>query len=219
VTVGYSTLCRCLHELDLVQKCPRPRHKKGDPQEQEVFKEQVHTLLNNPAVDLWFLDETAVWADPPPYRVWAKKGTVPILPRLNSHARCNVMGAVRPADGSTFTLIINRGNARMLQIFIRELQPWLNPDKRTVMILDNAKFHKSPGIDWGSIEPLYLPAYSPELNPIEELWLQMKKTFFKAWTPSKNQPLDERVFTALKFYDRHPEKVQSACAMSVYLRE
>ena len=203
----------------MVQKCPRPRHKKGDPDEQKVFKEQVRSLWDDPTVDLWFQDETGFWADPPPYRVWTKKGTVPILPRINSHARCNVMGAARPLDGETFTLITSHGDSRMLQIFIREMQPYLDPDKRTVMVLDNARFHKAKSIDWGNIEPLYLPAYSPELNPIEELWLQMKKNYFKAWIPSKTEPLDERVFMAMKFFDQHPEKVQSICAMSAYFRE
>lgn len=205
--------------MNLVQKCPRPRHKKGDPEEQEAFKEQVRELANDPEVDLWFQDETAFWADPPPYRVWAEKGTVPVVPRFNSHARCNVMGAVRPTGGDALTLIVSHGNARIMQIFINELHRYLDPKKRTIMIMDNAPFHKKDDMEWGKIEPLYLPAYSPELNPIEELWLQMKKTFFKGWVPSKKQPLDERVFKAMKFFDQQPEKVKSICAMTTYFRE
>lgn len=199
-----------------MQKCPRPRHKKGDPDRQDAFKEQVLALLDDPAIDLWFEDETAFWADPPPYRVWAMKGTVPLLPRVNAHERCNVMGAVRPDDGATFSLIVSHGNAKMLQTFIRELQPWLNPNKKTVLILDNARFHHGKNMEWGSIQPLFLPAYSPELNPIEELWLTMKKTFFKAWTPDKKHPLDERVFNTLKFFDQQTDRVKSICAMSAY---
>jgi hypothetical protein len=147
------------------------------------------------------------------------KGTVPLLPRINAHQHCNVMGAVRPLDGTTFTLIVSHGNSRMLQIFINEMQRYINPVKRTILILDNAKFHYAKHLAWGKIEPLYLPAYSPELNPIETLWLIMKKTFFKGWIPSKQLPLDQRVFDAIKFFDQNPEKVRSCCAMSVYLRE
>jgi len=47
----------------------------------------------------------------------------------------------------------------------------------------------------------------------------MKKTFFKAWTPDKKHPLDQRVFNTLKFFDQHNEKVMSICAMSTYFRE
>ncbi len=168
-------------------------------------------------VDIWFQDETAFWADPPPYRVWAKKGTVPILPRINSHVRCNVMGAVKPLDGTSFTMITSHGNTQMFQTFLNEIHPYLDPNKRTVMVFDNASFHKTKSINWGNIQPIYLPAYSPELNPIEELWLQMKKKFFKAWIPTKNEPLDERVFKAMKFFDQQTEKVKSICAMSAYL--
>ena len=176
----------------------------------------VRELRSDPTVDLWFEDETAFWTNPPPYRVWAMIGTTPVLPCVNAHERCNVMGAVRPSDGAAFTLIVSHGNARMLQIFVNEIQPYLNPVKRTFLILDNAKFHHGKQINWGKIEPLYLPAYSPELNPIETLWLFLKQTFFKGWIPSKQIPLDERVFKALKFVDQHSDKVKSICAMSVY---
>lgn len=215
--VGYSTVCRCLHELGLVQKRPRPRHILADQKEQQAFIAYIKELKSKPDIDIWFEDETGFWADPPPYRVWALKGTTPILPRVNSHERCNVMGAVRPSDGTTLTLIVSHGNTKMLQIFIRELQPYLNPEKRTILIMDNAKFHYSKEIDWGMIEPVYLPAYSPELNPIEELWLQMKKTYSDSWIPAKKEPLDERVFKVLKYYDQRSEKVASICAMSIYL--
>ena len=202
--------------MGLVQKRPRPHHVLADPKKQQAFIDRVKELKSDPNVDIWFHDETGFWADPPPYRVWAFKGTTPILPRIKSHDRCNVMGAVRPSDGTSLTLIIGKGNSRMLQIFVRELHRYLNQCKRTILILDNAKFHYFKGFDWGNIEPMYLPAYSPELNPIEELWLQMKKTYRNNWKSTKKAPLDEQVFEVLKSYDRDIEKVASICAMSKY---
>ena len=42
--------------------------------------------------------------------------------------------------------------------------------------MDNGSFHKALLLDWGDhVMPIYLPAYSPELNPIERLWLYVKK--------------------------------------------
>ncbi len=55
--------------------------------------------------------------------------------------------------------------------------------KNQVIILDNAKFHKGNDIvelveaKGGKLK--YLPAYSPDLNPIEKKWAQVKKLYRK----------------------------------------
>ena len=42
--------------------------------------------------------------------------------------------------------------------------------------MDNGSFHKALLLDWDDhVMPIYLPAYSPELNPIERLWSYVKK--------------------------------------------
>ena len=54
-----------------------------------------------------------------------------------------------------------------------------------VMIWDNARFHKSPRLreafDGAGIGLLFLPAYSPDLNPIEQFWATLK-----SWIRSLN---------------------------------
>jgi transposase len=50
--------------------------------------------------------------------------------------------------------------------------------KRNLLILDNASWHKRKSLNWHFFEPLYLPPYSPDLNPIERLWLVMKANWF-----------------------------------------
>ncbi len=53
----------------------------------------------------------------------------------------------------------------------------------TLFILDNLSFHKSDNIDYipeqHKIEVLYLPPYSPDLNPIEKFWANFKKDLRK----------------------------------------
>ncbi|MGD9818702.1 MAG: transposase, partial [Desulfomonilaceae bacterium] len=44
--------------------------------------------------------------------------------------------------------------------------------------LCNASWHKSKSLNWGRFEPIFLPPYSPDLNPIERLWLIMKAQWF-----------------------------------------
>ena len=59
--------------------------------------------------------------------------------------------------------------------------PALKPN--TTIVLDNASFHKSPKLieiaEQFDVQILYLPPYSPDLNPIEKLWANFKKLLRK----------------------------------------
>ncbi len=173
-------------------------------------------MSQNPEVDIWFCDEAGIQANPRPYLVWAKKGSKPTIPYTGEHWRQSVIGAVRPADGRFFSLIVTKGNTDLFQVFLDQLNYRIHPAKRTLLILDNVSFHKAQRLRWGRIEPLYLPAYSPELNPIEELWLYGKKLFFYHWLPENESDLEERTATALNYFTDNPILVQSVCAMTTY---
>jgi transposase len=68
----------------------------------------------------------------------------------------------------------------------------MKPKDRLTIILDNASFHKSMEIDnlfkKSRINLLYMPPYSPDLNPIKKKWAQLKAKFKKyssLWTFNK----------------------------------
>lgn len=72
--------------------------------------------------------------------------------------------------------------------FTQELLPNLRAGQ--VVILDNASFHKSPLLaieakKYG-IKIIYLPAYSPDLNPIEKFWANLKRNIRKIIKKMKN---------------------------------
>ena len=54
------------------------------------------------------------------------------------------------------------------------------PGKRRLLIVDNASWHKAERLNWHHFEPCFLPAYSPDLNPIEPAWAQIKGDLRKA---------------------------------------
>ena len=217
IDAGYSTVCRNLNEWGYCCIRPRQMAALADQEWQKQFVEHVKPLINNDKIDLWFQDETAFWADPATYYVWAKKGSKPTVPRLVSHMHANIMGAVRPSDGKFFAFIASHGNKKLFQIFLDKMQEQINPDRKTIMIMDNAKFHKVEELRWGNIEPLYLPPYSPKLNPIETLWLVMKKRFSNGWIPKNETDLHQRAFNAINYYRDRNFKVKAACAITTYL--
>ena len=215
--IGYSTVCRYLRQWDYTRIRPRPHAMEADPERQAKFKQQVAPLITEPEVDLWFLDETGIWGHVYPYLVWAKRGSKPVVPYCGEHWRTSVIGAVRPNDGRFVAWLISTGNSQTVQVFLNELQTQVNHRKRNILILDNASFHHAKELKFGVLEPWYLPPYSPELNPIEELWLQLKKRFFVGWFPTSAEALEERVIEALNHYDEQPTFIKSVCAMTTYL--
>lgn len=190
---------------------------KADPELQADFIKEVRILHRQKNVDLWFYDESAALGDPTPYLVLAHKGSRPTVPYQGNRLRITMAGAVRPSDGYLFSLLLSTGNTDLFQVFINEFHHHINRKKRNILVLDNASFHHSKSLDWGIIEPKFLPPYSPVLNPIEQLWLRLKKKFFNQWIAKEQNELENRTVKALNYYMDRPEMLVSTCAMSAYL--
>jgi transposase len=62
-----------------------------------------------------------------------------------------------------------------MNIFIQELVKDFG-DKKIILVLDGAGWHKSKSLLIpDNVTLVFLPPYSPELNPIERLWLHIKR--------------------------------------------
>jgi len=191
--------------------------RKADKEAQTAFVKEVQILSSQKDIDFWFYDESAAQGDPFPHPIWVPKGSRPIVPYMGQRIRTTMAGAVRPRDGYLFSLLLSTGNTDLFQVFINELHRHIANNKKNIMILDNASFHRTKALKWGKIEPLFLPPYSPVLNPIEELWLQIKREFFRQWCANDLQELEDRAAEALKYYMDNPNITKSVCAMSAYL--
>ena len=78
--------------------------------------------------------------------------------------------AVSPVDGVLDTLILPSVNGSCMEIFLREVSG-RHPHENILMVLDGAGWHKNQTVPLPSnLRLLFLPPYSPELNPVEHLW-------------------------------------------------
>lgn len=129
---------------------------------------------------LIYIDESGFAFDMPREYGYSKKGKR-CYGQKDWHAkgRLNAIGAVMEMELITVTLFDSNINADIFYAWLtQDLLPKL-PD-RSVLIMDNARFHTREDI----VEAIraqefileFLPAYSPDLNPIEHKWAEVKAT-------------------------------------------
>jgi transposase len=80
-----------------------------------------------------------------------------------------------------------------------------------VLVMDNAGWHKSHDLNMpANITPLFLPPYSPELNPVERLWAYLKSHFLSNTAHADYQALLD---TGCNAWDHlTPDLLKSLCA-------
>lgn len=108
-------------------------------------------------------------------RVLTARGIKPVCPFQHRFDNLYLFGAFSPITGSSLLLELPECNTDMFQLFLNELS---DQDKREfkIMILDNGAFHKAKRLVIpDNIALLFLPPYSPELNPAEKVWWILKK--------------------------------------------
>ena len=79
--------------------------------------------------------------------------------------------------------------------------------------MDNASWHKRKTTHWHSWQPMYLPPYSPDLNPIERIWLTIKAHGFNNYVCKSEEKLLERLDQPLLDVIDNPEKTQQTTAI------
>jgi len=136
------------------------------------------TVYEQAAKPIVFIDESGFAHDMP-----RRRGYAPIGKRCfgtqdwNAKGRTNVIGALLGFCLLTVTLFTGSINSDVFFAWItQDLLPKL--PKNSVIVMDNASFHKRTDIQTAILEAghilEYLPPYSPDFNPIEHKWAQAK---------------------------------------------
>lgn len=88
-----------------------------------------------------------------------------------------LFGAFSPVTGDQFQLELPYCSADTFQIFLNEFSKQ-NSTEYKIIVLDNGAFHRAVKLKIpDNIALLFLPPYSPELNPAEKIWQHIKRKF------------------------------------------
>lgn len=214
IECSYQTVLRLLHENGYVLKVPKPWPNGQDGRLREEFLKELTSLAEDPDIELWYGDETGIDGEPKPRRSWAIKGSRPIVVHNGDHIRLTILGCVCPRSGDFFAIEASHCDTEVFQVFLDEAAGSITPSrKRNILILDNASWHKRKSLNWHFFEPLYLPPYSPDFNPIERIWLIMKAEHFANIHCKNRAALIQRADRALCDLMDNPKKVASAATL------
>jgi transposase len=101
----------------------------------------------------------------------------PICPFQQVFKSTYLFGAFSPLNGDKFLLELPNCNAQTFQIYLDEFS-LQNQAEFKIIVLDNGAFHKALTLEIPeNIALIFLPPYSPELNPAEKVWAVIKRKF------------------------------------------
>lgn len=110
--------------------------------------------------------------------IWAPRGSRPTAVKQTRYEWVYLYAAVEPATGASAALIAPNVDTGTFNAFLKILWEELKPDEHAVLIMDQAGWHKSKTLELPDcITILLLPSYSPELNPIENLWHYLRSHY------------------------------------------
>jgi transposase len=116
-------------------------------------------------------------------------------------------GAVSPMDGRFDSLMLPHVNSECMQIFLDEVA-LRHPNDNIVMVLDGAGWHKSQSFVLSENMKLhFLPPYSPELNPAEHLWDELREKHFHNRVFESIDALEDHLVNALRAMENDTERV------------
>ena len=141
---------------------------------------KLHELMRSTSrnVRLMYYDEAGFGRINKPRYCWCKKGTRPCVPCHHIREYRYAFGAVEPLTGESFFLIFSHCDTVCVNAYLKELSK-AYPDDIILLCCDNAGWHKSKGLKIpDNIVMFYLPPYTPEMNPIEQIWKELRKRGF-----------------------------------------
>lgn len=114
---------------------------------------------------------------------WSEKGKQPLIEQKQyKRERLTLFGSVNPISGEVIVQQAEKGNAQTFKKYLKKVIKHYSKTKGKIhMILDNVRYHHAKLVkpflekNKNKIELMFLPAYSPDFNPIERVWWYMRK--------------------------------------------
>ena len=159
------------------------------------MKEALPVTAHGKPLEVWFQDEARIGQKGTLTRLWARIGSRPRAPRDTRYEWAYIFGAVCPKRATGVALVLPYADSEAMNLHLQAISRAITPGAHGLLVIDGAGWHTS-----GTVQPpdnislLCLPAYSPELNPVENVWEYLRKNKL-----------------ALRIHDHYEDIVDACC--------
>ncbi len=144
-------------------------------------------------------------------RIWARKGTRPRVVRQQQFEYAYIFGAVCPARDKAVGLVLPKIGTICMQKHLDEIAENIERGSHGVIVLDQAAWHTTKKLKIPkNLSLLTLPAASPELNPIEQVWQVLRDRYLGNRSFDSYEHILE---CCCKAWNTFTEKVKAVCQL------
>jgi hypothetical protein len=159
-----------------------------------------------------FQDEARFGRMSRPRRCWAVKGTRPVMQNGYERQFTYVYGAVSPLEGTLDYRLCDKMNTTEMGAFLRQVSERY-PEDYILMVLDGASSHRTKALEVpANIHLIALPGYSPQLNPQENVWDEIREKNFPNKVYSTMEAVRAQLCAGLERFAAAAESITSLTA-------
>ncbi len=143
--------------------------------------------------------------------IWAPVGSRPLMVRDNRHVSAYIFGAICPDRAVGAAMIMPKANTEAMNKHLSEISAEAAPGAHAVLVCDGAGWHQRGKklVVPDNITLLSLPAYSPELNPMENVWAYLRQNKLCALVWDTYEQILDACQSAWRFLINDPDRIRS----------
>jgi len=165
-----------------------------------------------------FADEARFGRMNRPRPCWAPAGVRPEVASQLIREYIYLYGAVSPTDGACAFLILPASDTECFQIFLDILAKKFSRT-HILLVLDGAGNHNSGELVIpANVTLAFLPPYSPELNPQEHIWDEIREKIFKNYAAKSMDEVCDKIVEAALDIEQNPKMVKSITSFAYILK-
>ncbi len=217
ISLSEVSVGRLLHELGLTPQRPLRRAYQQNPERVTSWLQQEYPAIQKEAkavkATIYFGDEAGIRSDYHSGTTWAPKGQTPVIRTTGARHSLNLVSAVSAKGSMRFMTVKGKMTADRFIEFLERLLK--NQSTPVFLIVDGHPVHRSARVKAfveatnGRLKLFHLPAYSPELNPDEQVWNQLKNHRIGKMFIKSLDDMVEKVGSALRPIQRSPALIRS----------
>ena len=139
---------------------------------------------------------------------WTARGARPSGEQIIGYEYGYLSVALNPASGELFALLLPDMTVESFQAFVDEFVKFIGAQQVVRLITDGAAAHRSARLKVGEqLQPEHLPPYSPELNPVERLFKELRAAL-KNRVFESLQAVEEAVIKAVEPFFKDGARVK-----------